>query len=307
MTVLKASKILFFTLFLASFVLFILEFLPTSNIFRKIDFHRDKDSLLEEYNPSLSRLNSVEKLENYCDSIYNSRNLKSDKSISNDVYPGIAVEAIKQKFYHGYSYFGISDNYLAKALEPIFINKPVSAIVDPEDIVKYPMAACSQQSILLTKLLTNKGYNVRKVGFYNPQVGGHFAIEVFYNDSWHFYDPNKEMDFAYLQTLNRPSAEFLASNPEILVKAYQYRESETMLKMFPTYFYGKPNKIEGLNALMYQKATKILSYTLWIFFLALYFIARRKEKEVSVLKPSQQPKKYKINFPLKVAYKRKSA
>lgn len=260
-----------------------MEFLPANNIFKKFDVFRDKKVLLEEYDPSLSRLNTIEKLEDYCDSIYNVQNLHINKSISNDIYPGIAVNVIKQKFYHGYSYYGVGDNYLAKLMEPFFINKPVSAIVDAADMVKYPMAACSQQAIIFTTLLMKKGYNVRKVGFYNPQVGGHYALEVFYDGSWHFYDPNKEMDFAYLQSLKRPSAEFLANNPEILVKAYQNRNSEAMLKLFPTYVYGKPNKIDGLNALMYQKTTKILSYSIWLFFLFLYFIVRKKEIKMAQL------------------------
>ncbi len=283
MPTIKLIKISLLLITIATFSLFILEFLPATNIFKKLDFKTNKHILLEEYDPSLSRLNTIEKLEDYCDSIYYSKKLNIDKSVSNDIYPGIVVKVIKQKFYHGYSHFGISDNYLAKFLEPFFINKPVSAIVDPDDIVKYPMAACSQQSILFTKLLMKKGYNVRKVGFYHPQVGGHYALEVFYSESWHYYDPNKEMDFTYLQSLKRPSVEFLAKNPNVLVKAYQYKESEAMLKLLPTYFYGKPNKIDGLNALIYQKTTKFLSYSIWIFFFFLYIVVRKKEAKMAQL------------------------
>ncbi len=293
MTFLKFIKYLLFIATVISFSLFILEFFPINNIFNKVDFFREKESLKEDYNPALARLNTLEKFEDYCDSIYNAKNINIDKYISNEIYPGIVVEAIKQKFYHGYSHFGITDNFMAKALEPIFINKPVSAIVDPEDIVKYPMAACSQQSILFNRILTDNGYNVRKVGFYKPGVGGHFAQEVFYDGGWHFYDPNKEMDFAYLKTLNRPSAAFLAKNPEVLKKAYN-KEAATMLQLFPTYTYGKSNKIEGLNALIYQRITKILSYTIWIFFLSLYLIVRL-EKNFAIFNKFKR-KKFPIPF-----------
>ncbi len=281
MTFLKSIKYLLFITTLVSFSLFILEFLPINNIFNKVDFFRDKVALNEEYDPALARLNTLEKFKDYCDSIYNSLKPNVDKSASNGLYPGIVVQTIKQKFYHGYSHYEITDNYLAKILEPLFINKPVSAIVDPEDLVKYPMAACSQQSILFNRILTDNGYNVRKVGFNKPGFGGHFAQEVFYEGGWHFYDPNKEMDFAYLKTLNRPSVEFLANNPEILKKAYN-KDAATMLQLFPTYSFGKPNKIEGLNALIFQKTTKILSFSIWILFFFLFVVVSKKEKKTSL-------------------------
>jgi len=49
---------------------------------------------------------------------------------------------ISEKFYHGYSYYGKGHNVFAKMFEP-FLFEGVSAIVIPDDIVKYPNAACS--------------------------------------------------------------------------------------------------------------------------------------------------------------------
>jgi hypothetical protein len=46
-----------------------------------------------------------------------------------------------------------------------FVWSHLSAIVLPEDILKYPMAACSQQSIIMMECFKKIGVDYRKVGF----------------------------------------------------------------------------------------------------------------------------------------------
>ena len=73
-----------------------------------------------------------------------------------------------------------------------FIKKDLSAIVIPNDILKQPMAACSQQSIIGMEVFKRKGFKVRKVGFFYDGYGGHFCFEAFFYNRWHFFDPDLE-------------------------------------------------------------------------------------------------------------------
>src|SRR2546423_10838183 len=80
-----------------------------------------------------------------------------------DYYNYVAA-IIRKRFYHGYSYYKIKDNPIA-FLSGMLIWNNLSAIVLPDDILKHPMAACSQQSIVLMEVFKKKGINFRKVGF----------------------------------------------------------------------------------------------------------------------------------------------
>lgn len=97
---------------------------------------------------------------------------------------------IEKRFYHGFSYYTLADNPLI-FLGGSFIWSHLSAIVIPDDIMKHPMAACSQQSIVLMEVFRRKGIDFRKVGFDH-----HFALEGKINGRWYFFDPNREPLFA---------------------------------------------------------------------------------------------------------------
>ena len=114
-------------------------------------------------------------LEDYCDELYESVENKEHMP-----YPEIVNEVVKRRFYHGYSYFHWRDNYMAYLLS--FVTKPdAHAIVLPDDILRYPYGACSQQAIVMMALLQRKGFPVRKVGLYDPEAGyGHFVLEAQY-------------------------------------------------------------------------------------------------------------------------------
>src|SRR5206468_12316967 len=108
------------------------------------------------------------------------------------------------------------------------------------DILKYPYAACSQQSIVFMEILKRKGFNTREVGF-QGKTSGHFCFEVDYNGGWHFYDPDMEPDTIILNAYNRPGIAFLARHKDILLKAYHQYPPELIMDIFPNYFYGSVN------------------------------------------------------------------
>lgn len=229
----------------------------------------------EEYDPSLRRLNSISKLTAYCDSLFDVGQQQSSNSVS---YPEIATDVIRKRFYHGYSLYGLNKNYMAMALSKMSI-PGLSAIVVPDDILKYPFAACSQQSIVLMKLLQNKGYATRSVGF-SGKITGHFTFETFYDGSWHYNDPNKEPDVNVLKAYNNPSIAFLNQNPDILQKAYPQYSKEYVMDVFTTYTYGAVNTFPAPRAILFQKVSLFFSYTMWSFFLLAFIWVRKKYKKL---------------------------
>ncbi|HEY6502866.1 MAG TPA: hypothetical protein VIZ28_02715 [Chitinophagaceae bacterium] len=274
-------------LFAAQFILFIsfnfflyltiVEVTGSRSPFVKYDYEIPIYNGREDFDPSLSRLTSVSDLEAYCDSIFKEKS-SSDKSFTfQEHYPGLASSVVRKKFFHGYSSYGFSDNYMALMLEPLITRKWISAIVIPDDIMKHPYAACSQQSIVMMELMKRKGFTTRRVGFNGgKKFGGHFSFEVYYANGWHFFDPNQEPDRNILPEYNRPSIEYLAKNEAILVAAYKHWDPAKVHAVLTNYSYGKPNRFEAPNALIYQKVTKFLSYSLWLFLLTAFLVVRRR-------------------------------
>lgn len=246
---------------------------------KRLNYRVPEYNFKEEFNPEFQRFNTMKKLVSYCDSLYMEKS-SADANINYaSAYPDLVSSVIKERFYHGYSVYGFNDNFIAMLIEKLSIHG-LSAIVIPDDILKYPYAACSQQSIVMMELLKEKGFNTRKVGFQGKKYG-HFGFEVYYNGTWHFYDPNMEPDNAVLNAYNKPGIAFLAAHPAILLQAYKQFPKEKVLDLFPNYFYGQANSFAAPRAIVFHKVTKFLSYTLWSFFLLAFIWARRKYKKLS--------------------------
>jgi hypothetical protein len=156
----------------------------------------------------------------------------------------------------------------------------LDAVVIPDDIMKYPFAACSQQSIVMMEVLRSKGFDTRKISF-QGKISGHFCFEVYYDGGWHFYDTNMEPDATVLNSYGRPDIASLVSHPDILIKAYNHYPKNEILDIFPTYTYGEINKFPAPRAMLFQKLTKFLSYIVWFFFLSLFLIVRLKHLRLS--------------------------
>lgn len=234
----------------------------------------------EEFDPSLTRLNSIDELTAYCDSIYTNAN-HSTASVSNEeLYPEIVNNAISKRFYHGYSLYGFKSNYMAMLLSQVSV-QGLNAIVVPDDIMKYAYAACSQQSIVMMEVMKRKGYSTRKIGFKSEKYG-HFCLEVYYAGSWHFFDPDMEPNMAVAGVTSRPGIAFLAEHKELLPKLYSKFSLDLVMELFPNYSYGKADIFPAPRALFFQKASQFLSYTMWLYFLAAFIFVRRKYLRLSV-------------------------
>ena len=248
---------------------------PTNHILSDKPVYNNK----EDFDPTLSRLNTLNKLASYCDSLYKVSALQNGLGDFSEKYTDIAYSVVRNRFYHGYSSYDLNNNFMAVMMGEVAMDG-LSAIVIPDDILEFPYAACSQQSIVLMEVLRRKGISTRKVGF-KGTLGGHFSMEVYFGGLWHFYDANMEPDIKVLAAYNKPEISFLVSHPDVLQKAYKQYPAEKINDLFPTYSYGSIDAFPAPKAIIFHRITKFLSYTLWSFFLLAFIWARKKYKALS--------------------------
>lgn len=247
------------------FVFFLLEFFPLRST-------QYKGELNESFDPALMHLNNKQKITRYCDSIFSDRQAAIPGLNRDSLFADIASLTIRNRFYHDNAEYGIGNNFVTLFLQPLFRDKEVTPIVDVDDLLKLPAAVCGQQSRVLASILQARGIPARKVLFDHPSFGGHYALEVFYGGSWHFFDVDKEPELEWLHQHNRPSVAFLQTHPEMLANLYKKDDPKIMADLFSTAITENFEKVEGHNLLLFQQATKFLSYTLWAFLLLAYFL-----------------------------------
>lgn len=219
----------------------------------------------EIFDPSLSKLNSLQKLIAYSDSSADVNHIK----IGTLGYGVLVGSIIRKRFYHGFSYYSLQKNWLAVTAQYLF-GRGFASPVDPDEILKFPYAGCSQQAIVMMSVMKEKKVPFRSVGF--PH---HYATELCFNNSWYFFDSDKEPKIKQEereQTYWKGSADSL--------KKFYKEDYQTLNWTFgnsaPVIF-GIPNADPAPHASIFQAITKYLSKILWIFPL-LFFVYQNKGK-----------------------------
>lgn len=90
---------------------------------------------------------------------------------------------LSYRFYAGYSRYSFHDNWITW-LAAKLVNSEYDAIVDPDQIVRYDWAACSQQAIVTQALLRRMGVPYASIG-----VIGHFYSAAWIDGEWYMVDP----------------------------------------------------------------------------------------------------------------------
>jgi len=267
------SRIFVFFLFCISVIATLLQYTGKKNPLSVFDEKIAEQKRDELFDPSLFKLNSVDKVITYSDSVYHSRFGSTPNPNFEREYTQIVGNVIRNRFFHGYSYYSFENNYLAVLFSKI-TKEGYSAVVIPDDILKYPNAACSQQSIVMMEVLKKRGFETRKIGF-SGKTTGHFCLEVYYDGSWHFYDTNMEPDEKLLNQYNRPSVAYLSANKNLLKQAYAKYTDFDIIDLFSNYTYGPVNKFPAPRGVFFQKTAKFLSFTLWLFLFILFILIHR--------------------------------
>ncbi|WP_026462927.1 hypothetical protein [Adhaeribacter aquaticus] len=213
----------------------------------------------EAFDKSLIKLNTIEKLNAYIDSCGLAGNISAPSK--DDAF--LVNQVIEKKFYHGFSHYSIQDNWLA-CLAGKVIWDHLSAIVIPNDLVKHPMAACSQQSIVMMEVLRKRGYQVRKLG-----LSGHFVLETFYDKTWHVFDPDKEP--IYSGFLHDSLNIYLENG--YLTKAYSKSLTPVEVKrIFSKQQIGAINEFPAENARLFHVVTGYVTRSPVMHFMLLVLI-----------------------------------
>ena len=215
----------------------------------------------EKFDPSLSCLNTIDKLDAYVSKMLIEKNIK----------PGSVeyVEAIKNvisnRFYHGFSHLSVSDNWVAALSEKI-AGRGLACNVMPEEIIKHPYAACSQQCIVMMALLRRRNIEYRSVGF--PH---HYTLEAKINSKWFYFDPNMEPS---IPNPEREESKWKDS-ADNLKKYYDTTRFKDLDYKFGNHLavtFGPMNEKPAPNARRFQSVTGWFSKFAWFIpFLLLVF------------------------------------
>lgn len=201
----------------------------------------------ESFDPSLfQKVQSVDDLIGYVN-----ENCQSDPHSLQ--YVNFLDSTIRRRFFHSYSHYSFDDNWIA-ALSGQMVWDHLSAVVVPDDILKFPQAACSQQSIVFMEACKKLGLDFRRVGFDH-----HYALEVKVDGSWYFFDPNQELTSAGRTSLNN-----LISQQE-LYSRYKHRfDRNTFDYVFAHPTYGPVNEKPAPNAALFHQFSSIVgSFVFW--------------------------------------------
>jgi hypothetical protein len=219
----------------------------------------------EKFDPALSRLNSIDKLEQYIDSMASANHLAPNTL---DYAINIA-DAIKYRFYHGFSHFTLKENWIAAVSEKVF-GYGLSCTVKTQDIMKHEYAACSQQALVMMEILRRKHIDYRNVGF--PH---HFALEAQVDGKWYYFDPNMEPNISKEERLEE-NWKCCADNLKKFYDTSRFKDLDWKFGKNLKVTQGKINQTYGANAKIFQSSTSFLSKIMWCFPLLLLFYRSRR-------------------------------
>lgn len=225
----------------------------------------------EKYDPKLSSINSIDKLENYTDSVAAGKYI-SPQSID---YFVLLESIISDRFYHGFSEYTLKENWVA-ALSQKIIGYGLDNKVQPNDIMKNQMAACSQQAAVMMAIAKRKKVDYRPVGF--PH---HYAMEIKEKGNWYFFDANMEPS---INTTQRLHQSWNAQN-DSLKKYYNTAVHTNLNYQFgikKIAILGSVNDNPAPRLKLFHYITFLLSKLLWCVPLILVFVKKRNNAKACI-------------------------
>lgn len=236
---------------------------------------------MERFSPTLSSINSTDKLEMYIDGCAAMENIE----VGTGQYDSLVANIISRRFYHGFSHFSLSENWIAALSEKMF-GYGLASKVQPNEIMQHPYAACSQQALVMMEILRRKNINYRKVGF--PH---HYALEVMVNKNWYYFDPNMEPKIA----LTKRTREQWQGKNDNLKQYYDTTKYNDLAYQFGNgqiAEVGNVNEIPASNAKLFQGVTAFASKVLWCIPL-LGLLKRKRQPFMYVVKPDNRYQRFK--------------
>jgi hypothetical protein len=191
---------------------------------------------------------------------------------------------LRNRFYHSYSELDLKDNWIAVLCGYIFWGDFLYPVA-PEYIIEHPMAACSQQGILFQYQLNRLKIKCSTIQFFplSKTAGGHYAVSVYYDNSWHFYDSNQE---PLIVDSTMPSINVIIDK-RLYEKMYIRESNKRFREFFEKKSYIRVFK-EPLNRgkmYYFHQITTFLSNWLWLLLLIAYAgvtLRERRRKQLEL-------------------------
>lgn len=204
------------------------------------------------YDPLLvQRLQSINDLISYTDSIA----LVKDLNVASVAYWDEMASILRYRFYHGYSCYVPGNNWVAWLSGTLFWDH-LHAIVLPDDIMKHPMAACSQQSIVMMACMKRKNIPYRSAEFAH-----HYAVEGRIDGRWRYFDTHME---PFMPGERRRSLAHYIRNDK-LEHMYAHRiSSDALTDVLSFIGYGAVSAPPAPRAALFHQVSLFLSWTLWL-------------------------------------------
>ncbi len=83
----------------------------TVNYFPRFNEKTETRVSADSFDPALVKLNSVNMVINFCDSVYGNKNIAANDS---GKYANLVSRVIRYRFQHGYTWYHFGHNYIAK-------------------------------------------------------------------------------------------------------------------------------------------------------------------------------------------------
>ena len=229
----------------------------------------------ENFNPNLSYLNTLSKLEKYFLSEIERNKLQDREIVS------FADNLIRDRFFHKDSIIRPKDNWLLHVSNYFTHNRDNSSYLsslNPDYILKFNGAICNQQSIIFQHLMKLSNLEYQSVLFNvprSPEPFGHFASVAKVGNQWIFVDTNLEPEYDHGDTQILES--LLSGDVDLFNLLYPNHKIGEIPKGSIRVDYK--NKNPAFFGKMLQDICYFISWYGWAASLACYFLINRSNKK----------------------------
>ena len=239
----------------------------------------------EKFNPELSYINSVDKLEKYVDAAAKDKNI----AFTSLEYAEILDNAIALRFYKGQSNKTLQQNWITVVADKL-AGTNYSMLLSADDILQYPNAAVMQQNLVMMELLKRKNIEYRNISLNEKD-----ALEIKSGSNWYFFDVSNEPNIKAEERISGNHGIYASNLSGYYGPASHAAFGNGLINIKR----GNVNDSAIASIQAVQIFTTILSKTAWIFSLLMLWAVRKRPFKLYAIKPKG---KYIQMFPMQPLY-----
>lgn len=226
----------------------------------------------EAYDPALARLDTVDKL------VAAAHEKARKPGTREAVYQ--LEQVTRYRFYHGYSRYGLHENWLAW-LAARTINPDLDSIVLPDEIIRHDAAACSQQAIVVQAALARMG-----VTYATIEVPKHFLTAAWIDGEWYVVDPWGPNERNRSRLFKVEEFMTVAGRKAMFPDAHASARWDKLRFSVPRLV--KIEQFPAIRARLFHQVTRWLSSWLWLPLLSLVLARHALRRRRSLWRSLQQ-------------------